>query len=112
MGQRNIGALIIRRGFWGPLYNNYDKEPPKIVLVIIWGPYARAMKCIPVTVRRSSCNQPTAGPQNSGLLFVLGISGAPTYGFYCYWVPLFSENFLWGFDLTWLVLIARISSAS
>ena len=24
-----IGALIIRIGFWGPLYYNYDKEPPK-----------------------------------------------------------------------------------
>ena len=25
----NIGALIIRTGFWGPLYYNYNKEPPK-----------------------------------------------------------------------------------
>ena len=25
----NVGALIIRRGFWGPLYDNYNKEPPK-----------------------------------------------------------------------------------
>ena len=24
-----IGALIIRIGFWGPLYYNYNKEPPK-----------------------------------------------------------------------------------
>ena len=31
----NIGALIIRIGFWGPLYYNSNKEPPKIVLVII-----------------------------------------------------------------------------
>ena len=31
----HIGALIIRVGFWGPLYHNYNKEPPKIVLVII-----------------------------------------------------------------------------
>ena len=23
-----IGALIIRIGFWSPLYQNYDKEPP------------------------------------------------------------------------------------
>ena len=23
------GALIIRIGFWGPLYYNYDREPPK-----------------------------------------------------------------------------------
>ena len=28
------GALIIRIGFWSPLYYNYTKEPPKIVLVI------------------------------------------------------------------------------
>ena len=32
----NIGALIIRIGFWGPLY--YFKETPKIVLLIIWAP--------------------------------------------------------------------------
>ena len=29
MGQQRgtIGALIIRMGFWGPLYHNYNKEP-------------------------------------------------------------------------------------
>ena len=27
----NIGSLIIRIGFWGPLYYIYNKEPPKIV---------------------------------------------------------------------------------
>ena len=26
-----IGALVRRIGFWGPLYYNYNKEPPKIV---------------------------------------------------------------------------------
>ena len=31
----SYGALTIRRGFWGPLYFNYNKEPPKIVLVSI-----------------------------------------------------------------------------
>ena len=25
----NIGALIIRMGFWGPPKNNYNKDPPK-----------------------------------------------------------------------------------
>ena len=30
-----IGALLIRIGFWGPLYYNYNKEPPKIELVIV-----------------------------------------------------------------------------
>ena len=25
----NIGALIIRIGFWGPLYDEYYKEPTK-----------------------------------------------------------------------------------
>ena len=25
----NIGALIIRIGFWGPLYYSYNKKPPK-----------------------------------------------------------------------------------
>ena len=31
--EANIGALIIRIGFGGPLYYKYNKEPPKIVLV-------------------------------------------------------------------------------
>ena len=33
----NVGALIIRIGFWGPLYYNDNQESgtPKIVLVII-----------------------------------------------------------------------------
>ena len=26
---QGLGALIIRIGFWGPLYYNYDKEPSK-----------------------------------------------------------------------------------
>ena len=34
----NIGVPIIGRGFWGPLYYNYDKEPPKIVEVIFQSP--------------------------------------------------------------------------
>ena len=34
----NVGALIIRRGFWGISYPNCVKEPPKIVLVIISAP--------------------------------------------------------------------------
>ena len=28
-GCANIGALIIRIGFWGPLYYKYNKDPPK-----------------------------------------------------------------------------------
>ena len=35
----NIEALIIRTGFGGPFYYSYNKEPPKIVEVII-GPYS------------------------------------------------------------------------
>ena len=31
----NIGALVIRTGFWAPLYYNYNKKPPKILSVII-----------------------------------------------------------------------------
>ena len=34
----NMGALIIRIGFWGPLYYNCNKEPPKIVWVIMKAP--------------------------------------------------------------------------
>ena len=29
--KRNLGALRIRRGFWGPLYYNYKQEPPKMI---------------------------------------------------------------------------------
>ena len=29
VGRENIGALKNRIGFWGPLYDNYNKEPPK-----------------------------------------------------------------------------------
>ena len=25
----NLGAFMIRLGFWGPLYHFYNKEPPK-----------------------------------------------------------------------------------
>ena len=40
IGFYNIGALVIRIGFWGPLYYSYNnKEPPKIVLVIIAAPF-------------------------------------------------------------------------
>ena len=28
-GEGNMGALIIRIGFWGPLYYTYNKEPLK-----------------------------------------------------------------------------------
>ena len=28
-GEGNVGALIIRIEFWGPLYYTYNKEPPK-----------------------------------------------------------------------------------
>ena len=34
----DIGALIIRIGFWGILYYSYNKEPPKIVQVMIKAP--------------------------------------------------------------------------
>ena len=27
----NIGTVLVRIGFWGPLYYNHDKEPPNIV---------------------------------------------------------------------------------
>ena len=33
-----IGALIIRIGCWGPFYYNDNKEPPKIVYLIIKAP--------------------------------------------------------------------------
>ena len=35
----NIGALVIRIGFWGPLYPNFNKEPPKNSIGNYGGPY-------------------------------------------------------------------------
>ena len=37
----NIGALIIRMGFWGPLYYNYNREPPQNSVGNYLGPYIR-----------------------------------------------------------------------
>ena len=40
-----IGALIIRIGFWGPLYYDYNKEPPpqkKKILIYYLGPYIKS----------------------------------------------------------------------
>ena len=31
----NVEALIVRLGFWGIVYNNCNKEPPKIIEVPI-----------------------------------------------------------------------------
>ena len=36
----NVGALIIRIGFWGPLYYNYDKEPQNSIGNYL-GPYIK-----------------------------------------------------------------------
>ena len=33
-----MGTSIIRIGFWGPLNYTFNKEPPKILLVIIQAP--------------------------------------------------------------------------
>ena len=42
----NIGAFIIRKGFRGPVHYNYNKEPPKVVLVIIKAPILGSSKDI------------------------------------------------------------------
>ena len=34
----NIGALIIRVGFWGPLYYNYNKDPQNIAWAVLEAP--------------------------------------------------------------------------
>ena len=40
----NIGALIIRIGFWGILYYTYNKEPPKPIVIIKAPTLAQAVK--------------------------------------------------------------------
>ena len=55
----NIGALEIRIGFWGPLYDNYNKEPlNKISVSNIKAPIVshlslnlRPIPCRPLGVR-------------------------------------------------------------
>ena len=32
---KGLGAFMVRVGFWGPLHYTHDKEPPKIVLVVL-----------------------------------------------------------------------------
>ena len=44
----NIGALIIRIGFWGPVYYSYNKEPP--------GPYSNY--CGPYIMWGGRCSSP------------------------------------------------------
>ena len=34
----NMGASIVKTGFGVPVYYNYNKEPPKIVLIITQAP--------------------------------------------------------------------------
>ena len=40
----NIGALIIRTGFWGPLYYNHNKEPQNSI-GNYYGPYSSQLGC-------------------------------------------------------------------
>ena len=39
----NIGAFIIRIGFWGAVYYKYHKEPPKIAQVTTRAPIVVVM---------------------------------------------------------------------
>ena len=40
-----LGAVcIIAIEFWGPLYYNYNKEPPEIVIGNYLGPYSKQCK--------------------------------------------------------------------
>ena len=52
----NIGAFIIRIGFWGPFYYNYHKEPPKIALVILQAPKLHPI--IPLIVTLVALKEP------------------------------------------------------
>ena len=46
-----MGASTIRIGFLGPLYYKYNKEPPNIVLVIIWAPHITHDHLSPIGAR-------------------------------------------------------------
>ena len=43
----NIGALVIGIVLWGSFYYNQNKEPPKIVLVILEAPIANPLSTTP-----------------------------------------------------------------
>ena len=55
--ESNIGALIIRMRFWGPVYYIYNKEPSRLVWAIIEAPILR-VSCgfrAPTSVRLTCC---------------------------------------------------------
>ena len=56
--QPNIGALIIRIGFWGPRYSSIIRNPPKIVLVIIRAPMLDKLKAPALLSRTGSESAP------------------------------------------------------
>ena len=47
-GLAKVGALIMRTGFWGIVYYNYNKEPPRNSIGNYAGPYTKPPK-IPLT---------------------------------------------------------------
>ena len=54
--KHNVGALIIRAGFWAPLYSNYIKRNPKIVLVTVWAPVLSVAADAHSAYRGLGCN--------------------------------------------------------
>ena len=58
----NIGALAIRIGFWGPLYFNYNKDPPqKKIVEVINGNYQSRYSTAPTScISRASAVQAPA----------------------------------------------------
>ena len=67
----NIGALIIRMGFGGPLYYNHTREPSQNPIIIIKAPVLRA-SCTRVSIRGSVNRIPLKGGgglKGGGVLF-------------------------------------------
>ena len=46
LSELDMGAFIIRIGFWGPLYYNHSKEPPKkLIQALLRRPYSMPTSC-------------------------------------------------------------------
>ena len=71
-----MGALIIRIGLWGPLYYNYNQEPPQnSILVIIKAPILNPL-CLPYRSLKETLKDPFKGSIKAPL--VLPKPGAMT----------------------------------
>ena len=66
--------IIIRIGFWGPLYSNYKKAPPKTGLVIIEAPILPVPTRVLTIAVEAAILSGGQGSCKSGLRGYMGVS--------------------------------------